>query len=90
METTEQRVSDMLDADQVNGAIFESNNGCRGFSRNVQSLLKERGNRKCVIKAEPQTGNKEARIMTSSARKANMSSCRGAGSRSFLSSPSNC
>jgi len=67
METTEQLVADRLDADQVNEAVFESNNGGRGFSRKVERLLKERGNRKCVINAVPQTGNKEARILTSSA-----------------------
>ncbi|MFC8409471.1 phage terminase large subunit [Arthrobacter sp. NPDC057259] len=41
--------------------------GGRRFSRNVERLLKERGNRKCVIKAVAQTGNKKARILTSSA-----------------------
>lgn len=67
MEETEELVADMLDADQVHEAEFESNNGGRGFSRNVERLLKERGNRKCVVKAVPQTANKEARILTSSA-----------------------
>ncbi|MDI9934701.1 phage terminase large subunit [Rhodococcus sp. IEGM 1351] len=67
METTEGLVADSLDADNVDEAIFESNNGGRGFSRNVERKLKEKGNRKCVVKAAPQTANKEARILTSSA-----------------------
>nr|WP_200841577.1 phage terminase large subunit [Dietzia maris] len=67
MEETELMVADMLDSDQVDEATFESNNGGRGFSRNVERLLKERGNRRCVVKAVAQTANKEARILTSSA-----------------------
>lgn len=67
MEVTEGLVADMLNADGVNEAVFESNNGGRGFARNVERLLGERGNRRCVVKSVPQTGNKEARILTSSA-----------------------
>lgn len=66
MEVTEGLVADMLHIDGVNEAVFESNNGGRGFSRNVERLLKDAGNRKCVVKAVPQTANKEARILTSS------------------------
>jgi hypothetical protein len=57
----------MLEADEVDEAEFESNNGGRGFARNVERLLKERGARRCVIKDKPQTQNKEARILASSA-----------------------
>jgi hypothetical protein len=36
MEVTEPQVADMLDADGVDEAIFESNNGGRGYKRNVE------------------------------------------------------
>lgn len=67
MEVTELAVADMLQADGVNEAEFESNNGGRGFARNVDRILKERQWTKTVIKDKPQTANKEARILTSSA-----------------------
>ena len=67
MEQTEPAVSEMLDADEVDEATIESNNGGRGFARNLERLLKERGNRRCVIKWVAQTQNKEARILASSA-----------------------
>lgn len=68
METTEPQVAAMLDADEVNEATIESNNGGRGFARNIERLLKEtHGNRKCVVKWVAQTSNKEARILASSA-----------------------
>ncbi len=68
METTEPQVAAMLDADGVNEATIESNNGGRGFARNIERLLKEtHGNRRCVIKWVAQTSNKEARILASSA-----------------------
>lgn len=67
MEITEPAVASMLIADEVNEAIVESNNGGRGFARNIERLLKERGTNRCVIKDKPQTANKEARILSSSA-----------------------
>ena len=67
MEQTEPAVAEMLDADGVDEATFESNNGGRGFSRNVERLLEERDNRRCAVKAVPQTPDKEARILASSA-----------------------
>lgn len=68
MEKTEPLVAAMLDADQVHEATIESNNGGRGFARNIERLLQEtHGNRKCVIKWVAQTSNKEARILASSA-----------------------
>lgn len=50
METTEPGVADMLQADEVDEAEFESNNGGRGLARNVERLLKKRWSRRCVIK----------------------------------------
>jgi predicted phage terminase large subunit-like protein len=68
METTEPMVAEMLVADDVNEADFESNNGGRGYARNVERLMQERhGSNKCVVKSTPQTQNKEARILASSA-----------------------
>lgn len=67
MEVTEPAVADMLQADEVDEAEFESNNGGRGFARNIERILKERGARRCVIKDKAQTANKEARILSSSA-----------------------
>jgi len=66
MEKTEPTVAEMLDVDEVDEAEFESNNGGRGYARNVEGLLKERSSRRCVIKDTPQTANKEARILASS------------------------
>lgn len=67
MEETEPKVADMLFADGVNEATIESNNGGRGFARNLQRELKERhGSNKCVITWKAQTKNKEARILASS------------------------
>lgn len=67
METTEPAVADMFDADEVEEAVIESNNGGRGFARNVERLLRERDNRRCIVTWVPQNKNKEARILASSA-----------------------
>lgn len=67
METTEPLVASMLDADEVNEAVIESNNGGRGFARNIERLLKEtHENKRCVVRWVQQTSNKEARILASS------------------------
>lgn len=67
MEVTEMEVAKLLDLYSVNIADFESNNGGRGFSRNVERILRDKGNTKCVITSHTQTQNKEARILSSSA-----------------------
>lgn len=67
MEITEPLVATMLDKDGVNQAEIESNSGGRGWGRNVERLLKEMKNYKCVITEKNQTSNKEARILSSSA-----------------------
>lgn len=68
MEVTEPLVADMLHADGVNEAVIESNNGGRGFARNVERILLERHqDSRCVIQWKAQTSNKEARILASSA-----------------------
>ena len=67
MEITEEEVAKMLYEDNVNKSIIESNNGGRGFARNVIRILKEKFNsNKCIVEAVNQSKNKESRILTSS------------------------
>lgn len=67
MEITEELVADMLYIDGVNESTIESNNGGRGFARNVERLIKEKyKTNRAVIKSVTQTHNKEARILTAS------------------------
>ena len=65
MEITEEECTDIIIKNEVNEAFIASNNGGRGFSRNIDRKLKEKGYYKCVIQPFTQTGNKEARILTS-------------------------
>lgn len=68
MEVTENAVAELLFNDSVNEARIESNNGGRGFARNVESLLTSKyGTNRTVIMPVPQTHNKESRILSSSA-----------------------
>lgn len=66
-EITEPQVAKMITADQVTEAEFESNNGGKGYARNVERELHKLNNYKTVVKWTPQTANKEARILASSA-----------------------
>lgn len=65
-EITEPKVARMIAGGGVTEAEFESNNGGKGYARNVEREL-EAFNSTTVIKWTPQTSNKEARILTSSA-----------------------
>lgn len=68
MEITEPKVAELLFSDAVNVSRIESNNGGRGFARNVQRLMNERyGSNRTQIESVPQTHNKESRILASSA-----------------------
>lgn len=67
MEETETECAEMIIKNNVNEAEFESNNGGRGFSRNVERLLKEQKYYKCVVKTYTQKKNKIARILSSAA-----------------------
>lgn len=68
MEVTEELVANMLVNDNVNVANIESNNGGRGFARNVERIIKEKyKTNRVVINSNPQTKNKVSRILTSSA-----------------------
>lgn len=66
MEVTEPLVAKMLLKGNVNYADIESNNGGRGFSRNVERITKELGNRKTIFKTFHQSQNKQARIFAGS------------------------
>lgn len=68
MERTESEVADLLFTGEVSKAVIESNNGGRGFARNVERLIKETfKSNKTVITSQTQTHNKESRILASSA-----------------------
>lgn len=68
MEITEKKVAKMLYDSNTNECEIESNNGGRGFARNVERILKEEYNsNRVVIKTRVQRANKESRILTASA-----------------------
>ena len=67
MEVTEPALARMLLAGAVNLARIESNNGGRGFARNVRRILEqELGSNYTTIKWFTQTQNKQARIYSNS------------------------
>lgn len=66
MEVTEPMVAKMLTKDNIGSALFESNNGGRGFARNVDKECKTLGNRHTVITWFHQSENKQARIFSNS------------------------
>jgi predicted phage terminase large subunit-like protein len=66
MEVTEPAVARMLSKDDVRKARIESNNGGRGFARNVQRELQSLNNRRCRIEWFHQGENKIARILSNS------------------------
>lgn len=68
MENTEPATARMLVANQVNIADIESNNGGRGFARNVERILREvLGSNYTIIRWFTQSKNKQARIYSNSA-----------------------
>jgi predicted phage terminase large subunit-like protein len=66
METTEPETARMLTRHNVGCAIIESNNGGRGFARNVERECKAMGNNHTNIKWFHQSKNKIARILSNS------------------------
>ena len=66
MEVTEPATAKMLTKHNVGCAIIESNNGGRGFARNVERECRELGNRHTIIKWFHQSKNKIARILSNS------------------------
>lgn len=72
MEETEVQVSRMLTADKVDVAYIESNNGGRGFARNVERMLRIDGNLSTRVEWFHQSQNKVSRILTRSNELQNM------------------
>lgn len=66
MEYTEPMVAAMLHKDGINVCNIESNNGGRGFARNVESQTRLLGNNKTKIEWFHQSANKAARIFSRS------------------------
>lgn len=67
MEDTEPATAKMLYYGQVNVARIESNNGGRGFARNVKRILEQEfGSNFTTIKWFTQSSNKDARIYSNS------------------------
>lgn len=66
MEITEPMVAKMLTKNNIGIATIESNNGGRGFARNVEAIIRRGGNRHTVIKTFHQTQNKVSRILSNS------------------------
>lgn len=72
METTEPMTALQLTKFQVDHAKIESNNGGRGFARNVEAQIRGMRNLKTKVEWFHQSQNKEARIYTRSADVTNM------------------
>lgn len=62
MERTEPDTAAMLERNKVDSAWIESNNGGRGFARNVQALVVKNGFTSCSIEWFHQSANKWSRI----------------------------
>jgi predicted phage terminase large subunit-like protein len=67
MEFTEPKTAEMLAKNRTEETNIESNNGGRGFARNVESQLYAMGCTKGYISTFTQTENKNVRIFTHSA-----------------------
>lgn len=66
MEITEPETAKMLTKHNVGCAIIESNNGGRGFARNVEKECRAMRNKHTVFKSFHQSQNKIARILSNS------------------------
>lgn len=67
MEVTEPETADFLVRNKVSVAVIESNNGGRGFARNVERLIWERHKtRRVSVQWFHQSKNKTARILANS------------------------
>lgn len=72
MEYTEPKTAEMLTKNQVKVSIVESNNGGRGFARNVETQCRLMDNSKTAIKWFHQSDNKNVRIFNNSADVTNL------------------
>lgn len=72
MEYTEVATAQMMDKDNVHLSNIESNNGGRGFARNVEKNLRTMGNRSTGVAWFNQGMNKASRIYSHSAEVMNL------------------
>ena len=72
MEYTEPALAKMLSKHDVAECVVESNNGGRGFERNVEKQCRMMGNNKTTFKWFAQTDNKDVRIFSNSATVQNL------------------
>ena len=72
MEYTEPECARMLSANKVSRCVVESNNGGRGFRRNVEQGCRKMGNYDTAFEDFTQTANKQSRIFSNSARVTNL------------------
>lgn len=72
MEFTEPETARMLTRNSVEKAFIESNNGGRGFSRNVERACRELKNIDTQFEPFTQTENKDSRIFSHSAKAVNI------------------
>lgn len=72
MEVTEEKTAVQLTKHMVSKARIESNNGGRGFARNVERKCRELGNQTTSFEWYHQSENKEVRIFTKAAEVQNM------------------
>lgn len=69
MEVTEPKQAELLARNQTVECLIESNNGGRGYARNVKRILRtDLRNFRCTINTFTQTQNKKSRIFTASAQ----------------------
>jgi predicted phage terminase large subunit-like protein len=72
MEVTEERSAKILTKQGVDNVRVESNNGGRGFARNVERNCRLLGNHRTSFRWYHQSSNKEVRIFTNAAEVQNM------------------
>jgi predicted phage terminase large subunit-like protein len=72
MEYTEPKTAEMITRQETQESNIESNNGGRGFARNVEKQCRVMGNNKTKIKWFHQSENKAVRIFTHSAAVQNL------------------
>ena len=72
MEFTEPETARMLTRNAVSSCIVESNNGGRGFRRNVERCCRELGNNQTRFQDFTQSANKQVRIFSHSAEVNNL------------------
>lgn len=81
MEYTEPKTAEMLARNRTEWANIESNNGGRGFARNVERILRQMNITHTTVSCFCQTDNKQVRIFTKSADVNNMTFSRQIGTK---------